>query len=101
VRLTPAEHAEVARLFRSKLASLRQQERPRHATRRLVTPAIDSPPGDGDLLSSSELALMLGVHPKTVARWATDDGLPCIRTIGGHRRYRWSDATAWLERGDA
>ena len=62
---------------------------------------VESPPGDGDLLSSSELARLLGVHAKTVARWRTDNGLPCIRTTGGHRRYRWSDVTAWLERGDA
>jgi excisionase family DNA binding protein len=48
------------------------------------------------LLSSGEVAALLAVSPRTVARWAADEGLPAIRTMGGHRRYRWSDVKAWL-----
>jgi hypothetical protein len=44
-----------------------------------------------------EVARLLGVNPKTVNSWS-DEGLPSHRTIGGHRRYRWGDVTAWLRR---
>jgi len=30
---------------------------------------------------------MLHVSPKTVSRWAKEERLPFIRTLGGHRRY--------------
>jgi excisionase family DNA binding protein len=56
--------------------------------RRSKLEAIDSPPGDGDLLSSSELARLMSVNTKTIARWAANGGLPSIRTLGGRRRYR-------------
>jgi len=36
---------------------------------------------------TSEVAAILHVNPKTVARWAKDGRLPHIRTLGGHRRY--------------
>src|SRR5215207_6486067 len=97
MKLTSEELTEIGRLFRAKLHQLRDQERPRgSAAKRRSTVSrrhtrigtVESPPGDGDLLSSGEMARLLGVHPKTVARWATDNGLPCVRTIGGHRRYR-------------
>lgn len=47
-----------------------------------------------DLLSTSEAALLLGVAPSSVKRWADQGLLPCVRTAGSHRRY---DRTA-LER---
>ena len=59
------ELSEIGRLFRAKLRQLREQEarsssRARKLSaasrRRSKLEAIDSPPGDGDLLSSSELA---------------------------------------------
>jgi excisionase family DNA binding protein len=33
------------------------------------------------------VAALLGVSPKTVARWAKEGKLPFRRTLGGHRRY--------------
>lgn len=39
------------------------------------------------LLMPGEVARLLGVNPKTVARWAKSGQLPCIRTLGGHRRF--------------
>jgi DNA-binding transcriptional MerR regulator len=33
------------------------------------------------------VAAILQVSPKTIARWAQQDLLPCQRTLGGHRRY--------------
>jgi excisionase family DNA binding protein len=38
-------------------------------------------------LLGSEVAELLHVSPKTVARWAKEGKLPCMRTLGGHRRY--------------
>ena len=37
-------------------------------------------------LRSAEVAAILQVSPKTIARWAKDGRLPCQRTLGGHRR---------------
>jgi excisionase family DNA binding protein len=36
---------------------------------------------------SAQVAAILQVSPKTVARWAQQGRLPCQRTLGGHRRY--------------
>jgi excisionase family DNA binding protein len=38
-------------------------------------------------LHTSQVADILHVSPKTIARWATDGHLPHQRTLGGHRRY--------------
>jgi excisionase family DNA binding protein len=45
--------------------------------------APDRPP----YLHSAEVANILHVSPKTVARWAKDGKLPFLKTLGGHRRY--------------
>lgn len=46
-------------------------------------------PTDGDsLLSRAEVARMFDVSPSTVTRWAEEGRLACVRTLGGHRRYR-------------
>jgi excisionase family DNA binding protein len=38
-------------------------------------------------LQTAEVAALLHVSPKTVARWAKEGKLPFMRTLGGHRRY--------------
>ena len=38
-------------------------------------------------LRTAEVAALLHVHPKTVARWAKPGLLPHQRTLGGHRRF--------------
>lgn len=43
------------------------------------------------LLTPAEVASMFRVDPKTVTRWAKAGKLSCIRTLGGHRRYRESE----------
>lgn len=30
---------------------------------------------------------MLHVSPKTISRWAKEDKLPFVKTLGGHRRF--------------
>jgi excisionase family DNA binding protein len=44
-------------------------------------------PGAEAFLLTSQVADLLHVSPKTVARWAKDGRLPFQRTLGGHRRY--------------
>jgi excisionase family DNA binding protein len=48
------------------------------------------------LLTPAEVAELFAVDPKTVARWAKQGRLPCLKTLGGHRRYRWSDLEPYL-----
>lgn len=40
---------------------------------------------------------MFRVDPKTVTRWAARGRISCIRTPGGHRRFRASEIRALLE----
>ena len=49
-----------------------------------------------DLLTTSEAALMAGVGTTSVKRWAEEGRLPCVKTAGGHRRFRRSDLQAVL-----
>jgi hypothetical protein len=43
-------------------------------------------PDAESFLPTSHLADLLHVAPKTIARWATDGGLPSQRPLSGHRR---------------
>ena len=43
-----------------------------------------------DLLSTNEAAAMLNVGASTVKRWADEGRLQCVKTAGGHRRFRLS-----------
>jgi excisionase family DNA binding protein len=36
---------------------------------------------------TAQVAEILYVSPKTVSRWAKEGKLPCLTTLGGHRRY--------------
>lgn len=44
-----------------------------------------------DYLRPAHVAEVLHVSPKTVSRWAADGRLPCLVTLGGHRRFRRTD----------
>ena len=76
------------------------RRRQRGKTRHLCRPQEkggSSPVGSSEqLLFSGEVALMFGVDPKTVARWANAGLIGSIRTPGGHRRSRQSEVTAFL-----
>ena len=39
-------------------------------------------------LTPSQVAEVLHVTSKTVSRWAAQGLLPCLLTLGGHRRFR-------------
>lgn len=40
-----------------------------------------------DYLRTAEVARLLHVSPKTISRWAKEEKLPFVRTLGGHRRF--------------
>ena len=48
-------------------------------------------------VSLTKASEMLGVHPTTLRRWADAGSIPCLRTPGGHRRFRNSDLAAWMQ----
>lgn len=41
-----------------------------------------------NLLTPAQVAKMFAVDAKTVARWARDGKLNCVKTLGGHRRFK-------------
>jgi excisionase family DNA binding protein len=48
-------------------------------------------PAAEDYVTPGEAARHLHVSPKTINRWANDGRIPCIVTLGGHRRFRRED----------
>jgi excisionase family DNA binding protein len=42
---------------------------------------------DEEYMTTGEVARILRVSPKTVARWAKEGKLPHLVTLGGHRRF--------------
>jgi excisionase family DNA binding protein len=49
-------------------------------------------------ITTGEVARMLGVSPKTVARWAKEGRLPHLVTLGGHRRFPADAIRALVDR---
>jgi excisionase family DNA binding protein len=47
-----------------------------------------------DLLTPAEVARIFRVDPKTVTRWVKTGKLTCLRTIGGHSRFRKTEVDA-------
>ncbi len=44
-----------------------------------------------EYLTPGQVARVLHVSPKTVSRWANQGLVPCLVTLGGHRRFRRKD----------
>ncbi len=55
---------------------------------------MDEPAPTEAYLKPSEVARMLHVSAKTVDRWANQGRIPCIVTLGGHRRFTPEDVAA-------
>lgn len=49
------------------------------------------------LLSTRDVAGLMKVTETTIKRWSADGMLPCIKTPGGHRRYRMPDVLRFAE----
>jgi excisionase family DNA binding protein len=50
------------------------------------------------MLTAGEVAAAFGVEPKTVVRWADAGKLPCIKTLGGHRRFPASAVAEYFDK---
>ena len=50
-----------------------------------------------DVLSTRQVATLLGVGEATVKRWADAGEIECFRTPGGHRKFRLRDVTAFVQ----
>ena len=51
-----------------------------------------------DYLTPGQVARLLHVSPETVSRWGTNGLLPCVVTLGGHRRFRRDDVEEAVRR---
>ncbi len=51
------------------------------------------------LMTAKEVAAYLGVHVKSVDRWASQGIGPTYTKVGGVRRYGPADIRAWIENG--
>src|SRR5258708_22255857 len=50
-----------------------------------------------DVLSTRQVATLLGVGEATVKRWADAGNIDCFRTPGGHRKFRLRDVTSFVQ----
>lgn len=50
-----------------------------------------------DYLRPIEVAALLHISPKTLARWAKEGRIASVRTPGGHRRYDPVVVKEWVE----
>ena len=51
-----------------------------------------------EVLSTRQVATLLGVGEATVKRWADAGEIECFRTPGGHRKFRLRDVTAFVQK---
>lgn len=52
------------------------------------------------VLTTSEVARLMHVAPKTVSRWVEAGKLVGFKTLGGHRRFHESEVQAAIERAN-
>jgi excisionase family DNA binding protein len=53
---------------------------------------------NGDVLSTRQVATLLGVGEATIKRWADAGEIDCFRTPGGHRKFRLRDVTVFVQK---
>lgn len=63
----------------------------------VTNPGLIQATDPGKLLTPAEVAAMFRVDPKTITRWAEAGRLTSIRTLGGHRRYVYSEVARLLD----
>lgn len=57
----------------------------------------EPPPISEEYLTPGVAAHYLHVSTKTINRWANDGLIPCVVTLGGHRRFRRADIEAAVQ----
>jgi len=50
------------------------------------------------LISPKKAAEILGVTPDCLRHWENIKKIECVKTLGGHRRYKLADIEKFLER---
>ena len=51
-----------------------------------------------EILTTKDVATMLGVSTETVTRWARENGLPALQAVeGGSYRFDRAQVRAWLK----
>ena len=48
------------------------------------------------ILTTNELSIILRVSKSTIKRWTDDGTLQCVRTPGGHRKFKLSDVRKFI-----
>src|SRR5215207_5905206 len=102
-RVTRDGFTSVTDAFRQRLATERVPKKPARRKRKPKPPSVLVREPDYDdtyILTPALVAELFAVSPRTVRRWANSGALPSFRTVGGRRRFRWAELTAWLGRGD-
>src|SRR5260370_28222657 len=94
-RLLQPSASTVGACRRGRRAAATQEAATQPRRARSRAGSSDEQPRDDELLTPSEVAEVLGINARTVSRWARD-GLPCIHTLGGHRRLPWARRPAPL-----
>ena len=51
-----------------------------------------------EVLSTRQVAQLLGVGEATVKRWADSGEIDCVRSPGGHRKFRLRDVTSFVQK---
>jgi excisionase family DNA binding protein len=87
--LTEAAAPSTSVRFQGRGGALGTGETPLGAPATLVT-------NRHNLLRSQEVAEIFDVTERTVINWAAAGKLPCLRTIGGHLRFRREDVMRLL-----
>jgi excisionase family DNA binding protein len=69
-----------------------------HRIRKAVEAALAARPDTDEILTTAEMAAVLKIHPKTLARRVRLDRLPAHRTGDGAGEYRFkrTEVEAWL-----
>jgi excisionase family DNA binding protein len=71
------------------------QEEQRHKLLNLLFGAEVPEALEGQLLRTSDVAVLFEVSERTVSEWAKRGQIPSVRTPGGHRRYP-AEGIRWL-----
>ena len=59
---------------------------------------MGSTAAEEEYITPAKAAKFLHVHPKTIHRWTLEGRLPCIVTLGGHRRFLLRDVLDAVEK---
>ena len=99
--LAPRQRAALVAIGRLISDALSARKATDHVAAPLSVPQHSAPSQQAgessSLLRSHEVAALLDVTERTVINWAASGKLACLRTVGGHLRFRTEDVVSLLE----